>query len=157
MNPLTDDVIRKSFVNCSKGEASRINLPKNPPWPDLDFLGWRDPGAPDRGYVVTENVGITLRLSQDVRRSFTKSTICSICLTPHAGMGVALFTARRIGAAGKQGNTVGTYMCADLACSLYVRDKKQADVRMEFETLSVEERIARATANLESFLNKVMA
>jgi hypothetical protein len=164
MNPIGENEIRESFVNCSKGEARRLNLPRDLSelhWEDLDFLGWCDPGAPDRGYVVVERngelVGVTLRLAQGTRRGFTKSTICSVCVTPHAGNGVTLFTASRIGAAGRQGNTVGTYMCADLACSLYVRGKKQTGYGMRFEeTLTVEERIARTAVNLEGFLDKIL-
>ncbi|WP_433248899.1 FBP domain-containing protein [Streptosporangium sp. CA-135522] len=162
MNPIGEKEIRASFVNCSKGEARRLNLPRGLPelpWEDLDFLGWRDPGAPDRGYVVAERngdlAGVTLRLAQEVRRSFTKSTVCSLCITPHSGTGVALFTAPRVGAAGRQGNTVGTYICADLACSLYVRGRKQTDFGTQFETLTVPERVARTVVNLEAFLDKV--
>lgn len=95
------------------------------PWGDLDFLGWRDPGAPDRSYLVAPRgdglVGVTLRVPQGVRRSFTKTTVCSVCVTGHPGSGVSLLAARRAGVLGRQGNTVGTYLCADLACSLYVR------------------------------------
>ncbi|WP_436760947.1 FBP domain-containing protein [Streptosporangium sp. V21-05] len=163
MKPVGEPEIRGSFVNCSKGEARRINLPRNLPelsWADLDFLGWRDPGAPDRGYLVVERhgelVGVTLRVAQEVRRSFTKSTVCSICVTPHSGTGVALFVAPRVGAAGRQGNTVGTYVCADLACSLYVRGVKRTDSGVRFEeTLTTAERVVRATLNLEGFLDKV--
>ncbi|WP_326825952.1 FBP domain-containing protein [Streptosporangium sp. NBC_01756] len=162
MNPIDEKEIRESFVNCSKGEARRLNLPRGLselPWADLDFLGWRDPGAPDRGYLVTERngelVGVTLRLAQETRRSFTKGTICSICVTAHTGTGVALFTAPRVGAAGRQGNTVGTYICADLACSLYMRGRKKTDLGMDFETLTTEERVVRAVVNLESFLDKI--
>ncbi|CAM5472699.1 FBP domain-containing protein [Streptomyces hirsutus] len=57
MRPLTDQDIRGSFVNCSKGEAKRLFVPRDlgeRVWEDLDFLGWRDPGAPDRAYLVTE-------------------------------------------------------------------------------------------------------
>ncbi|MFI7638452.1 FBP domain-containing protein [Nonomuraea sp. NPDC049400] len=163
MNPITEHDIRTSFVNCSKGEARRLNLPRGlaeSPWPDLDFLGWRDPGAPERAYLVAERggelVGVSLRLAQEVRRSFSKSTLCSVCVTPHSGTGVALFAAPRVGAAGRQGNTVGAYMCADLACSLYVRDKKQTELGTRFESLSVEERILRAAANLDGFLERVL-
>ncbi|MEU3170254.1 FBP domain-containing protein [Streptosporangium sp. NPDC006930] len=163
MNPVGEKEIRRAFVNCSKGEASRINLPRSLPelpWADLDFLGWRDPGAPDRGYVVAERqgelVGVTLRVAQEVRRSFAKSTVCSICVTPHSGSGVALFVAPRVGAAGRQGNTVGTYICADLACSLYMRGIKRTEAGVRFEeTLTMEERIVRTTVNLEDFLDKV--
>jgi hypothetical protein len=48
MQPIAERDIRLSFVNCSKGEASRVNLPTDFTqlrWADLDFLGWRDPGA----------------------------------------------------------------------------------------------------------------
>lgn len=162
MNPIGEKEIRGSFVNCSKGEARRINLPRNlseTSWADLDFLGWLDPGAPDRGYLVAERrgelVGITLRISREVRRSYAKSTICSICVTPHPGTGIALFVAPRVGAAGRQGNTVGTYMCVDLACSLYVRDLRKAEPGVRFETLTTEERVMRAVVNLEGFLDKV--
>ncbi|MFC6930320.1 FBP domain-containing protein [Actinomadura yumaensis] len=51
MRPITESDIRRSFANCSKGEAKRLTVPKDldeRPWGDLDFLGWRDPGAPER-------------------------------------------------------------------------------------------------------------
>lgn len=102
MNPLSENEIRGSFVNCSKGEARRLNLPRGLaelPWEHLDFLGWRDQGAPDRGYLVAEHggelVGVTLRVPS-VRRSLTKTNVCSLCLSAHAGSGVALLAARRV-------------------------------------------------------------
>ncbi|MEV0315323.1 FBP domain-containing protein [Nonomuraea fuscirosea] len=163
MTPITEAGIRASFVNCSKGEARRLGVPRDllrAPWPDLDFLGWRDPGAPERAYLVAERdgspVGVALRLAQAVRRSVTKTTLCSVCVTPHTGPGVALFTAPRVGPAGRQGNTVGLYMCADLDCSLYIRDKKQTELGERFESLSVAERVVRAAANLDAFLERVL-
>ncbi|MEU8545463.1 FBP domain-containing protein [Streptomyces roseoverticillatus] len=163
MQPLADNDIRASFINCSKGEARRIALPRNlseVPWEDLDFLGWRDPGAPDRGYVVAERdgqlTGVTLRVPQGGPRSMAKTTMCSLCLTGHPGSGVSLLAARRVGVAGRDGNTVGAYMCADLACSLYVRGKKVPELSMRYkETLGEEERIARMLVNLDDFLAKV--
>ncbi|GAA2006107.1 FBP domain-containing protein [Nocardiopsis rhodophaea] len=164
MNPVTDAEIRSSFANCSKGEAKRANLPKGlneMPWDDLDFLGWRDPGALDRGYIVAEResglVGVTLRASSGVRRSLTKSNICSLCSTAHAGTGVVLYAARRVGAAGRQGNTVGAYICGDLACSLYVREKKKnAAAERHLEGVPVEDQIADTVRNLEQFLDRVL-
>ncbi len=43
MRALTEQDIRGSFINCSKGEAKRLNVPRDldgRPWQDLDFLGW---------------------------------------------------------------------------------------------------------------------
>lgn len=167
MDPLGEAQIRGSFVNCSKGEAKRLSLPRDLaelPWGDLDFLGWRDPGAPDRAYLVrpgtadagTEPVGITLRIAPGARRNFLRTSLCSLCVTQHSGGGVDLLAAPLAGAAGRQGNTVALYMCADLACSLYVRGKKPTALarRLE-ETLTLEQQIARVLRNVDGFLAKV--
>lgn len=163
MKPLTEQDIRGSFINCSKGEAKRLPIPRDlreTPWDDLDFLGWRDLSAPDRSYLVTERdgepVGVTLRFDPS-RRSLRHSSLCSLCLTTHSGNGVALMTARKAGKAGREGNSLGLYMCTDLACSLYVRGRKQpvAGERLE-ETLTVEQRIQRARSNLDAFLAKLL-
>ncbi|NBM15594.1 FBP domain-containing protein [Streptomyces sp. GC420] len=164
MEPLGDKQIRGSFVNCTKGEASRLPLPRGLnelPWDDLDFLGWRDPGAPDRSYLVTGTrdglVGVALRFPAG-RRSILKQSICSLCLTVHGANGVSLLTARLAGAAGRQGHSVGAYMCTDLACPLYIRGKKRPDSGGRFEeTLTQEEQIARTGRNLDAFLAKVFA
>ncbi len=47
--------------------------------------------------------------------------MCALCRTTHTVGGVALFAAPRRGAKGRQGDTVGTYICADLACAEHVR------------------------------------
>ncbi len=165
MEPLEEKDIRASFVNCSKSETKRINLPRplsGVPWADLDFLGWRDPGAPDRGYIVAEHdgrlVGVTLRSPQSVHRSFTKTTVCTLCITAHPGTGVRLLTAPRAGAAGRQANSVGAYMCADLACSLYLRGKKTTGLGMRYEeSLPLQAKIDRTRLNLAAFFDKVLA
>ncbi|MEV0151453.1 MULTISPECIES: FBP domain-containing protein [unclassified Nonomuraea] len=164
MEPVTERDIRTSFVNCTKGEAKRLNLPKDftdSPWNDLDFLGWRDPGAPERAYLVAHHdhglVGIALRVTSTASRGFTSRSMCSLCLTTHTSGGVALMTARRTGEAGRQGNSVGQYLCTDLACSLYARGKKQAagDGAID-ESLTPAEKAARTRANLLAFVGKVV-
>jgi hypothetical protein len=155
MRPLTERDIRSSFVNCTKGEAKRLAVPRDladQPWDDLDFLGWRDPGAPERAYLVTDaGVGVALRRATPPAQA--RRGMCSLCLTTHTGDGVSLMTARK---AGRQDNSVGAYMCADLACSLYLRGKKDAGPggRLQ-ETLVLPEKIERTMANLAAFLDKV--
>ncbi|MEU9888716.1 FBP domain-containing protein [Sphaerisporangium sp. NPDC051011] len=168
MRPVTEHDIRASFVNCSKGEAKRLDLPRDLadlPWADLDFLGWRDPGAPERAYLVAESdgerdgplVGIALRVTSGAPRNFTTRSMCSLCLTTHTSGGVALMTARRTGEAGRQGNSVGQYLCIDLACSLYTRGKREAaGGGVIDESLTLEEKIARIRAKLDAFLAKVV-
>ncbi|MGK4585564.1 FBP domain-containing protein [Kitasatospora sp. HPMI-4] len=164
MKPVTEEQIRASFLNCTKGEARRLSLPRglaDQPWEDLDFLGWRDPGALDRAYLVAERpdglVGVTLRATTGIRRTVLKSNLCSLCITAHAGSGVALLAARRAGQAGRDGSTVGTYICADLACSLYVRKKKRSQLAERVtESLTLEEQILRTRVNLDAFLDQVL-
>ncbi|KAB2349119.1 FBP domain-containing protein [Actinomadura rudentiformis] len=162
MRPVTERDIRASFVNCSKGEAKRLAVPRDladRPWDDLDFLGWRDPAAPQRAYLVTEAgdglVGVALRLTAS-NAGLARRSMCSLCLTTHTGGGVSLMTARRAGRNGQEGNSVGAYFCADLACSLYLRGKKKAgpDARIQ-ESLTLQEQIDRTTDNLADFLDKV--
>ncbi|MFI8191754.1 FBP domain-containing protein [Streptomyces sp. NPDC085946] len=164
MKPLTEQQIRTSFVNCSKGEAKRLAVPRDlaeRPWDDLDFLGWRDPGAPDRSYLVAERegrpVGVALRF-QPAQRGFLHRSMCSLCLTTHPRGGVSLMTARKAGPAGREGNSVGAYMCTDLACSLYLRGKKVPESGGRFEeSLTLEEQIARTLGHLFAFLDKLSA
>jgi hypothetical protein len=161
MKPLTEQEIRAAFVNCSKGEARRLSVPRElaeQPWEDLDFLGWRDPQAPDRAYLVAELEG---RLRGVVLRGSsagswqTRRSMCSMCLTTHSG-GVSLMVAPRAGRAGQQGNSVGAYMCSDLACSLYVRGRKDAGAGARLhETITLEEKVRRTVANVAAFVDKV--
>jgi hypothetical protein len=66
--------------------------------------------------------------------------------------------APKAGKAGQQGNSVGIYLCTDLACSLYVRGKKDAGVAARLqETITMEEKIRRAVANIAAFVAKVTA
>jgi hypothetical protein len=159
MERLTDPEIRASFVNCSRGETRRLHVPRDlaeRPWADLDYLGWRDPQSPGRGYLVAPSsggpVGIVLRAPQAGVGG--RKSMCSLCLTVHSG-GVNLMVAPRAGKAGQQGHSVGTYVCADLACSLYVRGRRETGTPRMHETLSTEARIDRLVGNLAAFVAKV--
>ena len=160
MEPLTDARIRSSFVNCTKGEAKRLHVPKDlatRPWDDLDYLGWRDPQSPARGYLVAEVdghlTGVVLRAPERTVGGARKS-LCSLCLTVHSG-GVTLMVAPRAGKSGQRGNSVGTYICSDLACSLYLRGKRETGSTGMHETLTAEQRADRLRHNLGAFVVRV--
>jgi hypothetical protein len=165
MNQVTEAELRASFVNCTRGERARITLPGPLATVDfdrLDFLGWRDPKAPDRACLVTQAddrwVGIVLRAAAKSAKSLSKSTMCSLCMTLHASSGVALFSAPLAGTAGRNGISVGTSMCADLQCSLYVRGLRKSDAigRMN-ETIDQAERIDRLRRQVSLFIDNVLA
>ena len=160
MNPLTEPQIRAAFVNLTKGEAKRLNVPRDlaqRPWDDLDYFGWRDPQSPTRGYLVApigdRSIGVALRAPAS-RVGFARPSMCSLCLTVRSG-GVSLMVAPRAGKARQQGHSVGTNICADLSCSLYLRGKLETGTPGMRETLTLDQRIGRLLGNVESFVARV--
>jgi hypothetical protein len=81
MEPLGQGEIRASFVNCTRGEAKGVTLPARPeeiPWEQREFLGWRDPKAPGRAYLVLpcggEVVGLALRAAPPPKSRLRSNT-----------------------------------------------------------------------------------
>lgn len=130
MNPLTPDEIRGSFVNCSQGVARDLPLPPGTheiDWKRREYLGWRDPRQPQRGFIVVPHdiegvVGIVLRASDASFRS-SVPTVCSWCHEVYFMHDVYLWSASLAGEAGRRGNTVGAFACGDFECSENVRRK----------------------------------
>lgn len=132
---MTPDAVIASFVNASHSERSAITLPPgfghdgpgapaDPgiDWDAIDFLGWRDRRVPAVGYVVIPTddgpVGIMLRQAGGIPLSRAQ---CSWCEDVHLPNEVVFFSAKRSGAAGRNGDTVGTLVCAGFECSANVR------------------------------------
>ncbi|RJQ81044.1 FBP domain-containing protein [Pseudonocardiaceae bacterium YIM PH 21723] len=156
MEPLDEATIRGSFINCSKGEAKRLSLPAaEVDWGNLDFLGWHDPKAPANCYLVLPGdqgpVGIAAKFATRAR-TLMKQSFCSLCMAVHDMGDVGLLSARRIGQAGKLGNTVGIYTCVDLACSLRARGLRGAKA---WTGVTEEEVILRLTTKITSFVAEV--
>ncbi|GAB20646.1 hypothetical protein GOEFS_121_00480 [Gordonia effusa NBRC 100432] len=175
MLPATEAELRASFINCSKGEAARLGIPlelrgdigglggrysRSVPWADLDFIGWTDPAAAGRGYLVVPDgddlVGIALRYSRSGASGLSRAQMCSVCSTTHTGTGVALMTALRAGDAGKRGNTVGRYLCTDFGCSLYARRRKVPPMGRAYrEDFDVDGRVEQVRTSMAAFVERV--
>ena len=160
MQPLTSDQIRASFVNGTQGEGKRLTIPSlaDVAWEDLDFFGWRDPAAPRNGGMALwrgdEPIAIMLRATD--RAASIRQGMCSLCHTFHSSSDVALMSAKRAGSRGRDHNVVGAAMCADLACSLYARKRKQPKRVQPQESLGIEARVARLQGNLDRFVARVV-
>jgi hypothetical protein len=125
MLSLDEKTIRASFVNASRKEVTDITLPPGfaeLDWNRLDYLGWRDPKQARRAYLVVPladgPVGILLKQAEVAPRSRAQ---CSWCQDVHLPNDVLLYSARRVGAAGRNGDTVGILVCAEFQCSKNVR------------------------------------
>lgn len=125
MLPLTETRLRTSLVNASRREAADATLPdlSTLAWDRLDYLGWRDRRAPLSAYVVLElegePTGVLLRATEPPR--VRRRTVCAWCEDVVVTNDVSMWTARRAGASGRRGNTIGTLICSDFACSRNVR------------------------------------
>ncbi|GAA4170118.1 FBP domain-containing protein [Gryllotalpicola koreensis] len=126
MLPITEKDLRASFVNTSRKETADITLPTwfdDADWAVLDYLGWRDPKIARRAYAVVPAVdggpvGILLQRAEASPRTRAQ---CSWCRDVKLPNDVVFYSARRAGAAGRKGNTVGTLICQDFECSRNVR------------------------------------
>lgn len=130
MQPLTESIIRTSFVNASRRETKELTLPANldelteRDWDSRDFLGWRDPKFSRRAYVVlprigTEPAGILLTQAEATPRS---RAMCNWCQDVRLPNDVVFWSAKRVGDAGRRGDTVGVLICRDFQCSRNVRN-----------------------------------
>jgi hypothetical protein len=160
MKALTESDIRGSFVNAAPDEALRMPLPglHEMYWDDREYLGWRDPGSPQRGYVVSwqdgRAIGIVLRAAE--ARLQVGSAICSLCNTPQPAGQVTMFSAVRAGDAGRRGDSVGTYICADLACSLLIRIAPPQYEMQPSPDEIVAARAAVLQVRLDAFVGRVL-
>jgi treble-clef zinc-finger protein len=161
---LTEAALRRSLVNCSRSEAAAMTPPKDLAeldWASLDVLGWRDAKAELRGYLVHEGddgvVGLALRAA-DTKMSSRRGAMCMLCHTVQPADQISLFTARRMGEAGRNGNTVGTYICADLDCGRRVLGVPQSAALLdeELQTLALAERAEGLRQRLGTFTADVL-
>ncbi|HYP73920.1 MAG TPA: FBP domain-containing protein [Microbacterium sp.] len=158
MLPLTEDQVRTALVNATPDERERLAVPLSfvlADWDHLDFFAWADPENRGRGYVVVERAGaptgIVLRAASGGR---SRAAMCNLCHTMQPGNQVALFTARRPGEAGERGDSIGTYICADLGCHENVR--LAAPLAPSEVRASVDRRIDGTRQRVERFVEQVL-
>jgi hypothetical protein len=159
--PLTEREIRESFVNASRKEVSDLMLPPTfdeTAWAELDYLGWRDPKMARRSYIVVIvdglPVGVVLRQAEASPRRRAQCTWCQDVKLPND---VVLYTAKRAGASGRNGNTVGTLICDEFQCSKNVR-RTLPPAYLGFDVDAArDERIATLRVRSERFVVEVSA
>ena len=158
---MTPTQIRESFVNATQGEIERIPMPglHEVIWQDREYLGWRDQQAHQRGYLVhwrgDTPVGIVLRASEFSLNPGI-SAMCSLCRITQPSDQVSLFSAPRAGQAGRDGNTIGTYICDDLACSHLIRILPPEHPMQPPRSELLADRSSSLLARVEAFTADVM-
>lgn len=159
MRPIDEREIRASLINASRKEASSLNLPAGFAGIDfdrLDFLGWNDPKFARRAYVVAEVDGVlTGALLQRAEQRVLARAQCSWCEDITLRDDVQSFTARKAGAAGRNGDAVGTLICAEFGCSHNVRLLPPLAYEGFDREAARDTRIQRLGAHVRAFLGEV--
>ncbi|WP_344345024.1 FBP domain-containing protein [Agrococcus versicolor] len=158
MHALDQARLRALFVNVSQRERAAIPMPgiPDPDWANLEYLGWRDAKRPRAGYLVAEvdgePVGIVLAQVEQPPRARPQCAWCDDVTLPNDVVG---FSARRAGAAGKRGDSVGTLACARFECSVNVR-RQPTIAYVGFDVhAAVERRIRSLAEHVEAFARAV--
>lgn len=159
MRPIDERAIRASFRNASRKEVSSLNLPPDFDEIDfekIDFLGWFDPKMPRRAYVVAEidddTVGILLQRTE--QRTAMRAQ-CSWCDDVTLRNDVQFFSARKAGAAGRNGDTIGTLICANFGCSANVRKLPPLAYEGYDRELARDLRMLRLREHVTSFVREL--
>ncbi len=161
MQPQTEASVRKSFINCSKGAASRIGIPPavlDADWDKQFFLAWSDPKSPQNAYVVAETEDGLRGISMEKRsaKGSGGARMCQLCLALHSSTGVSMVSIPTTKSSKDSYGSVGGYICTDLACVDYtLGTKKPEGVRQMEETLTQEERIERTLGNVQRLIASV--
>lgn len=161
MRPIDERAIRASFINASRKEVSSLSLPQGFAELDfdrLDYLGWSDQKYARRAYVVTEVDGIlTGVLLQRAEQRVLARAQCSWCEDITLRNDVQFFSARKAGAAGRNGDTIGTLACAEFGCSHNVRRLPPLAYEGYDRETARDLRILRLQENVTGFLRAVAA
>ncbi|MGB4135488.1 MAG: FBP domain-containing protein [Microbacterium sp.] len=159
MLPLDERAIRASFINASRKEAASLTLPADFDVLDfdvLDFLGWFDPKMPKRAYVVAEvdgrPVGVILQRTEQRTRARAQ---CSWCDDVTLRNDVQFFAARKAGAAGRNGDTVGTLVCENFGCSANVRRLPPLAYEGYDRELASQMRMLRLREHVSAFISEL--
>ncbi|MFC8597684.1 MULTISPECIES: FBP domain-containing protein [unclassified Isoptericola] len=163
MNPLTEQQLRDSLVNATRSERQRLLAPDlaEVAWDRLDYLGWRDRKQPLAAYVVTwvddAPVGVLLRASE--RTGPRRAAMCAWCEDVVETRDVQLYVAKRGGAAGRKGDTIGTLVCSDFRCSRNARRRPTlAEAGSDDDGVRaaiVERRVDAVRAHVRRFVDEV--
>lgn len=160
MEKISEKQIRSAFINASRSEAAKLNLPANfgtLDWGELDFLGWRDEKMPQRGYLVTrvdEKVVALMLRAPDGGSGKKRRVLCDLCRDVYSEEDVFLWVAKKAGQSGRDGNSVGTLICAEFLCSANARTVPPYSV-LEPDDVVLARQIAGLRERTSKFLGKV--
>lgn len=159
MQQLTENQIKKSFVNASRREVEKIKLPAHiaeADWSNREYIGWTDPKILQRSYVIVpvDDVprGVVLRSAPSAK----KQAMCNWCEDIHELDGVRMFIAKKAGSSGRNGNTLGTLIHGEFECPDMVRNPPRAIEGQNDPEAFIARRVATLSDHAATFVKRIM-
>lgn len=159
MEQLTENQIRKSFVNASRREVEKIRVPDHlveVDWTDREYIGWTDPKVPQRAYVIVPVDDVPRGLLLRSAPSTKNQAMCNWCEDIHELGNVTMFVAKKAGSSGRNGNTLGTLIHGDFTCSELVRTPPRAIEGQNDPDAFIARRIATLSGHAEAFVRRII-
>lgn len=160
MQPRTVKELRAALLNVSESVRRTVRMPQRLPlsWGDIDYVGWRDPSAPQRGYIFIEESGRLQGIMLTHARlsaSPSRAVMCALCHIPRRFEQVVLFTGQA-DATDRSLSSRGSYLCADLDCNARVNVLRPASPLAPSADVLVAERRAGLRERAHAFVAEVL-
>lgn len=159
MQQLTENQIKKSFVNVSRRELEKIKIPAHlaeVDWASREYVGWTDPKIPQRSFVIVPVDGIARGVVLRSTPTAKKQAMCNWCEDIHELTGVKMFVAKKAGPSGRNGNTLGTFVHGDFDCHDMVRTPPRAIEGQNDPEAFIARRIAKLSDHAATFVKRIM-
>lgn len=160
MDSHTRTQILGAFHGATRSEVKKVTFAADFDAVDfsrLEYYGWADPKIPRRAYLVVDRPdGPVALLLNRAARTPRGRAMCTWCNDVNLADEAVLYAARRGGAAGRKGDTVGTLICANFGCSRNVRQLPPAYHRgTDLEAIRAQ-RVEELRRTVHAFVDKVL-
>ncbi|WP_309131090.1 FBP domain-containing protein [Brevibacterium sp.] len=159
MKQLTENQVKKSFVNASRREVEKIRIPDHlaeADWSNREYIGWTDPKIPQRAYVIVSIDEVPHGLVLRSTPSAKSQAMCNWCEDIHELGNVKMFVAKKAGSSGRNGNTLGTLIHGDFNCSELVRTPPRAVEGQNDPEAFIARRVATLSEHAETFVRRII-
>ncbi|EGD57131.1 FBP domain-containing protein [Gordonia neofelifaecis] len=161
MKQYTQQQILDAFRGATRSEVKKVSFPLEFDGVDFDrleYYGWRDRKIPRRAYVVVEHDDelVALILNRAEAKP-SRRTMCAWCRDVELTEEAVMYTARRTGANGRRGDTIGTLICSGFNCSKHARKLPPAYHKgTDLDAIRAEQ-VAELRRRVGSFVTEVLS
>lgn len=161
MKQYTQQQLLDAFHGATRSELKKVTFPLE--FDDVDFsrleyYGWRDRKMPRRAYIAMEHGdGLVALILNRADAKPSRRTMCAWCRDVELTEEAVMYTAKRGGAQGRRGDTLGTLVCSGFNCSMHARKLPPAYHKgTDLDAIRAEQ-LAGLRHRVSSFITEVLS